>query len=301
MPKCKNDPKKSYKGTEPSPKGLGYCAHGEKLGKVRKGKDGNTWKIESTKSGVLRWVKLKQNKKILGKHYFIHENYSRPFVVFINKNKVDVYKQSKENYDEKPDVNTYNKLVKSFNASKVFIGKSPKIAMTKFSGGYGKKYDGNTILLHLKQNDYVLISGIGLQNFKLKNDKIVKFYSPLGNNDVPYPFALGNKNYYFFVYPDGYLHKSLFPKIKKESDLEKIINFGMDHDPFMYSLKTHKLKNKMTYEEFKNIQSKNLDDISLSTLQKLAKMFSVTYAGKSKKEIANIIYNLRGAKVCKNI
>ena len=24
MPKCKNDPKKSYKGTEPSPKGLGY-------------------------------------------------------------------------------------------------------------------------------------------------------------------------------------------------------------------------------------------------------------------------------------
>ena len=41
MPKCKNDPKKSYKGTEPSPKGLGYCAHGEKLGKVRKGKDGD--------------------------------------------------------------------------------------------------------------------------------------------------------------------------------------------------------------------------------------------------------------------
>ena len=54
MPKCKNDPKKSYKGTEPSPKGLGYCAHGEKLGKIRKGKDGNNWKVESTKSGVLR-------------------------------------------------------------------------------------------------------------------------------------------------------------------------------------------------------------------------------------------------------
>ena len=99
MPKCKNDPKKSYKGTEPSPKGLGYCAHDEKLGKIRKGKDGNTWKVESTKSGVLRWIKLKENKKIIGKHYFIHENYSRPFVVFINKNKVDVYKQSKENYD----------------------------------------------------------------------------------------------------------------------------------------------------------------------------------------------------------
>ena len=72
----------------------------------------------------------------------------------------------------------------------------------------------------------------------------------------------------------------------------------MVHDPFMYSLKTHKLKNKMTYEEFKNIQSKNLDDISINTLKKLAKMFSVNYAGKSKKEIANMIYNLRGVKIC---
>lgn len=31
MPKCKNDNKRTYKGTEPSPKGLGYCAHAEKI------------------------------------------------------------------------------------------------------------------------------------------------------------------------------------------------------------------------------------------------------------------------------
>ena len=36
MPICKNDPKKSYKGTEPSPKGLGFCAHAEKLGTDKK-------------------------------------------------------------------------------------------------------------------------------------------------------------------------------------------------------------------------------------------------------------------------
>ena len=39
MPKCINDPKKSYKGTEPSPKGLGYCAHSEKIGSEKKGRD----------------------------------------------------------------------------------------------------------------------------------------------------------------------------------------------------------------------------------------------------------------------
>ena len=36
MPICKNDPKKSYKGIEPSPKGLGFCAHAEKLGTDKK-------------------------------------------------------------------------------------------------------------------------------------------------------------------------------------------------------------------------------------------------------------------------
>ena len=35
MPKCKNDPIRSYIGNEPSPKGLGYCAHAEKLNKKR--------------------------------------------------------------------------------------------------------------------------------------------------------------------------------------------------------------------------------------------------------------------------
>ena len=57
MPTCKNDPSKKYKGTEPSPKGLGWCAHGEKEGKVRKGKDGNQWIVKKVKNGSKRWMK----------------------------------------------------------------------------------------------------------------------------------------------------------------------------------------------------------------------------------------------------
>ena len=49
---CINNPKKTYTGNEPSPKGLGYCASGEKEETEMKGKDGNTWII---KNG--RWVK----------------------------------------------------------------------------------------------------------------------------------------------------------------------------------------------------------------------------------------------------
>ena len=61
MPTCKNDPSKKYKGTEPSPKGLGWCAHGEKEGKVRKGKDGNEWIVKKVKNGSRRWVKNNKN------------------------------------------------------------------------------------------------------------------------------------------------------------------------------------------------------------------------------------------------
>ena len=53
MPKCKNADTGTYKGTEPSPKGLGYCARGEKVGKKKKGLDGKEcwdgYKLAGTK------------------------------------------------------------------------------------------------------------------------------------------------------------------------------------------------------------------------------------------------------------
>ena len=52
MPKCKNSDTGTYKGTEPSPKGLGYCAKGEKINKKMKGNDGNMWIINETKTEV---------------------------------------------------------------------------------------------------------------------------------------------------------------------------------------------------------------------------------------------------------
>jgi hypothetical protein len=59
MPLCKNDPKKTYKGNEPSPKGLGYCAHNENIDVIKKGTDGNKWIIAVTKKGIKQWIKYK--------------------------------------------------------------------------------------------------------------------------------------------------------------------------------------------------------------------------------------------------
>ena len=59
MPKCKNNTKHSYKGTEPSPKGLGICSQTLKEGTKKKGKDGNMWIVKKIKNGQLRWMKFK--------------------------------------------------------------------------------------------------------------------------------------------------------------------------------------------------------------------------------------------------
>ena len=58
MPKCINDSTKSYKGNEPSPKGLGYSASSEEEGKILKGLDGSYWSVKQT-AKCKRWVKYK--------------------------------------------------------------------------------------------------------------------------------------------------------------------------------------------------------------------------------------------------
>ena len=114
MPKCINDPKKSYKGDEPSPKGIGYCAHSEIVGTIRKGLDGNKWIISKTSKNIKRWIKYKDvkensksseelykiiKKKYIGyKTYFIHYNGGRPYLVYIKNNDVNIY-SSLDNID----------------------------------------------------------------------------------------------------------------------------------------------------------------------------------------------------------
>lgn len=68
MPRCKNDPERYYKGTEPSPKGLGFCAHASKLHESRKGKDGKYYIVKQDKLGRKSWkIDNERNKKELGR------------------------------------------------------------------------------------------------------------------------------------------------------------------------------------------------------------------------------------------
>lgn len=89
MPKCKNDPKKMYKGTEPNPKGFGYCAHAGKEGMIKKGKDGNEWIIKSNSKGTLMWIRHNSSLKD-GKRRDIFSELNKSQLETINLLKKDI-------------------------------------------------------------------------------------------------------------------------------------------------------------------------------------------------------------------
>lgn len=128
--------------------------------------------------------------------YLIHDNGGLPFKVEVINNKtIRLYESV--SYDEKTETDVYE-LVEVFTTDKVFIGFSPFNEMTEFSGGHGSDFDGNTILFHLQGLQYVFI---GSEVFVfLAKSEIIQYVSPVGNNDVPYPYAKDVQgNLYLFI------------------------------------------------------------------------------------------------------
>lgn len=80
--------------------------------------------------------------------------------------------------------------------NKYFLGKNVNCKINNIAGITSNDLDNNSILLELDNNNYIIISS-SIVSFKL-NKPILEFYSPVGNNLVPYPFAIGKNNIYIF-------------------------------------------------------------------------------------------------------
>ena len=135
-----------------------------------------------------------------GKYFDVHDNGGRPFrVQIVSPTEVKLFVRI-ENDDDQVKF----KLIKTYkNVEKKFIGNSPVNEMTKFSGGYGPAFRGNSILLKLKSQSpmfrYVFI-GDYIYEFSTV-EPILKYTSPVGNNDVPYPIAVSKNLVYFMLNP----------------------------------------------------------------------------------------------------
>jgi hypothetical protein len=208
---CERQTAKKYTSRKSPPYPANKCC-----GEQKKGNDGNTYTSVPDKNGRCRWV-LKNSKRkssrrksarrgssrrksakrsTRSKGWFTHDNGGRPFLVIpVSNSIVDIYKAKS---DEEFDSSIYTKLVKRYdNVEKLFVGKSLKNPTTVYSGGYGKWADGNSILLRLPKNRHVFI-GDHVYEFT-PPEPIEKYYSSVGNSDVPYPVALSKTFAYFML------------------------------------------------------------------------------------------------------
>ena len=148
--------------------------------------------------------------------YFTHHNRARPYKVVISRvpiskdtysTHVNIYKSLDETQEN------YNYLVFDISPQQIFIGKSVKSKTTEFSGGYGDEFDGNSILLKVSDTTYIYVG----ENIKLFHTihPIISYHSPVGNNDVPYPYVIDSSNNYYLIIEDVI--------IKSTPELQKIL------------------------------------------------------------------------------
>lgn len=118
--------------------------------------------------------------------YLVHDNGSRPYAIEQKGTVVNIYDNNTSDEDDKRGLYLVGKVsVKSKND--FFVGIDPA----------NKKYNGNSCLIRLKKNKYLFI-GWDINEITTTDD-ILKYYSPIGNSDVPYPYAVGKEYTYLMI------------------------------------------------------------------------------------------------------
>jgi hypothetical protein len=190
---CKKSTLKKYRG-RPSPPYPAQDCRGQR----KKGSDG-TWYVSVTDiKGIYRWKKegkkgknmktQKMSKGVKGskgaKSYKILDNGGIPYHVDVYADHIKIIRI---------EDGIRKGVIYETKYDKIWLGdnllKDPLYAPR----GWNK---GNSILVGIGPT-YVYIGSV-IYRFEAP-DEIVNYYSPIGNNDSPYPYAIGNEYSYFFL------------------------------------------------------------------------------------------------------
>lgn len=118
--------------------------------------------------------------------YLTHDNYSRPFSVVIANKKATI-----SNEHTGAVIATYP-VVKSWIGTS--SGRKPHC---DHKPSEAKQFYGNSILIQISAKKYVYI-GEEVREFSLASVP-VHYHSPIGNNDVPYPVIVTDKDVIFML------------------------------------------------------------------------------------------------------
>ena len=126
----------------------------------------------------------------------MHDNGGRSFRVELRGDDVCVWRLS---YDESKGNHVLpageQPVWLCHRPARVFVGRSPRNAFTEFGGGHGPRFYGNSVLVEYPCEDddgfgYAHI-GRTVRRIDVPDGARVEwFMSPVGNNDVPYPYAV---------------------------------------------------------------------------------------------------------------
>jgi len=218
---------------------------GDCKGVIKQGKDGFYISSPDTR-GTYKWVPANQEgkakhlaktQKVKGaKTYMIHHNYSVPFIVDVSAGKATVFKATFE------DNKAFEKaaVIKEIAYKQIWIGDN--LLGSKY---YAKKglYKGNSILMEIAGGKYIYV-GHKMMEFSLQpGDSIVEYYSPVGNNDVPYPSIMG-KNFVYFMWEaardgPGYTPAAPFDR-KKDASNQIMVTLTPTIKPLKYKILSRK-------------------------------------------------------------
>lgn len=193
--------------------------------------------------------------------YLTHDNGGRPFKVAIYDNKnIKIFKNMTGN---KKKLSNKDIILFDLNPVHFFVGLSPYMKMTEFSGGVGPDFVGNSILIQLDNNNNYQFVGDLIYTFtSLK--KIISFCSPVGNNDVPYPYATDEDgNNYLFLENVVILNSDFYKKTNK--NYETPYDYFYDYDLITSDLgiippKEPNIRKYEQFFEFNNIKEYHVGD-----------------------------------------
>jgi hypothetical protein len=186
---CKKVNTRKYK-VRPSPPYHAADCQGKKM----KGSDGKMYVSKPDSKGTYKWILIgskaaSKTMKANGKKYEIIDNGGIPFVAYVKPSAIKVA-------DGRDGFTIFNTKYK-----KVFIGDND--LRIKHPGVAPKGQDpGNSILIHARTQgpeQYIYVGEVIYSFSPLDGDHIETYYSPLGNNRVPYPYAVGAKYVYFML------------------------------------------------------------------------------------------------------
>jgi len=197
MPKCLNNNNKSYKGTENSPLGLGYCSFSEEEGTIKIGKDGKEWIIKQTKSSK-RWTKI--NSTNSRSSVYIEDSSEEDTKLKTNNNE-SIKNESKDEIEIDLSNINFDNLPSSFHKDVYF----PKIIKLKEETGLEEKFGGK-IPFFIEGEEWPKKDNIYMTF-------LCQFCDPLRNNNILYRIFISNDDYTIE------LKKIDFSEINKEKQI----------------------------------------------------------------------------------